>query len=323
VQRVLAVGLLTAFALVTAACGAARAPSDEVAAAGEVTKDAGSARIETVARVAYGSPMKPYEVRWTELVDYRRNRSTTVDHETGCRTIVIGDRSYSELPPDDALPPRKRWAAWGGADEDVDAEALFEQTQGEQATNEDGSGIIVWSTSVGVAVSDPEPHDYLEDLRESATDVHRIAEEDVHGVPTTRYRAEIDRERLTRDALEADGWKAENVERYLDELEETKEEVEVWIDTDGLVRRIVRTETPLEREEGSVGGWTTTTEFFDFGIDVDVEAPPVAEVIDSEEWARIGEEQMQEELEAFNADPSFEVPLPGAFEPSVAPSCLD
>jgi hypothetical protein len=323
VQRRLALGSIAVVALLAGACGSTSAPSDEVASAGEVTQRAGSARIETSARVSYGSPPRTHEVRWTEHVDYRRNRSVSVEHEMGCRTITLGDRTYSELPSEDGLPEGKRWVAWDHAVE-VDSEELFEQAREKRTTTEDG-GVIIWSTSVGLAVPDPGPRDYLEHLREHAGAVEHLGDEDVHGIRTTRNRAELDRERLTRESLEAAGWKPENVVRYLDELEESKEEIEVWIDADGLVRRIVTT-TPLAWEEGSAGGWTTVTEFFDFGLEVEVEAPPAAEVIESDEWEQISEARMKADIEAFTAGSSVDavdVSVPGAFEPSVAPGCLD
>jgi uncharacterized membrane protein len=322
VQRLFALGSVAVLALLAAACGTAPVPSDEVRAAADAAKEAGSARIETVWSVSYGSPPRTHEVRWTERVDYRRNRSTAVEHGTGCRTITVGDRAYSELPPGDALPSGKRWVAWDDGADEVDAEALFEQARDERTTTEDG-GVIIWSTSVGVAVPDSGPRDSLDELREHTSVMEHLGDEVVHGVATTRYRAEIDRERLIRESLDAAGWKAENVERYLDELEESKEQVDVWIDADGLVRRTVTTETPLEWEEGSAGGWTTTTEYFDFGLEVEVEVPPADEVIGSEEWQRISDERMQAELDDFAAAPDLDVRVPGAFEPAVAPSCLD
>jgi hypothetical protein len=136
VQRRLALGSIAVVALLAGACGSTPAPSDEVASAGEVTQRAGSARIETSARVSYGSPPRTHEVRWTEHVDYRRNRSVSVEHETGCRTITLGDRTYSELPSEDGLPEGKRWVAWDHAVE-VDSEELFEQAREKRTTTED------------------------------------------------------------------------------------------------------------------------------------------------------------------------------------------
>ena len=98
-------------------------------------------------------------------------------------------------------------------------------------------------------------------------------------------------------------------------------EIDVWVDSDGLVRRIVTAES----SPGAAMEWQTTTEFFDFGLDAEIQPPPAAEVVDSEEWIRITEMD-----EYFDEIEEGSTPLPGAFEPEMSsgggseepPSCL-
>ena len=90
--RLLSLCLITAFALVAAACGANPAPSDDVADAGARTKAAGTFRLETVS----SGWSDESEWRSTGFVDYANDRSEYRDESTGCRSILIGDVSYYE-----------------------------------------------------------------------------------------------------------------------------------------------------------------------------------------------------------------------------------
>ena len=139
---------------------------------------------------------------------------------------------------------------------------------------------------------------YLDYLREDS-EPERVSEEDVRGVPTTHYRGELNMRNRIEASLEAEGWKSANIARYLEDMEETRQEIEVWVDSEGRARRVVTTDETLDAEVGSL----TTTEYFDFGLNVDIQAPPAAEVLASEEWERITEKQMEEEDED-SAEPS-------------------
>jgi len=94
------------------------------------------------------------------------------------------------------------------------------------------------------------PERLLSMLRSASRETERIGEEDVRGEPTVRYRMTVNCE-----------------EAELSCPDETAP-VEVWIDRDGLVRRIW-----LE-DNGTVG----TIEFFDFGVEVHIEPPPAYQV---------------------------------------------
>jgi hypothetical protein len=96
------------------------------------------------------------------------------------------------------------------------------------------------------------PKQILELLRAASLETERVGEEDVRGEPTVRYALTVDCERA--------------------ELFDCKGEtavVGVWIDDDELVRRI-----RLDHR------FTANLEFFDFGVAVEVEAPPADQVID-------------------------------------------
>jgi hypothetical protein len=308
VPRSLSLCVIPAFVLVAAACGANPEPADDVADAGDKTKAAGTVRFETVSRASVVGPAtETFESRSTGVIDYANDRSEHREESSGCRTIVIGDITYSELPADEGLPAGKRWVQYGGED-DFDSEAFFEQSQ-QQNADDDGemsSSMIIFGTP------EPEVDDYLNYLRENS-EPERIGEEDIRGVPTTHYRGELNvRSRIEAD-LETEGWKSANIERYLESIEETRRVIDVWVDSEGRARRVVTTEeTP-----GADEGWVTTTEYFDFGLEAEIQAPPAAEVLESEEWDRITQKQMQTELDELRVEAEQGVvPLPGAFAPS-------
>ena len=51
--------------------------------------------------------------------------------------------------------------------------------------------------------------------------------------------------------------------------------IDVWVDSEGRARRVVTTDAAM----GTDAGWVTTTEYFDFGLEADIQAPPAAEVV--------------------------------------------
>ena len=97
------------------------------------------------------------------------------------------------------------------------------------------------------ALGDFSPEKLLSMLREASSETVRVGEETVRDASTVRYRLTVDREQA--DLGDGPGPRAE---------------VDVWIDEDGLVRRIAADDD----------GGAFTVDFFDFGIEVAIEAPP-------------------------------------------------
>jgi hypothetical protein len=123
--------------------------------------------------------------------------------------------------------------------------------------------------------SQADPFQYLLWLAALGPEVTKLGEEEVRGVPTMRYRAEVDLRRLDEQAppgKEAE-WRA-YVETLRGRLGVEAIPVEIWVDADGLIRRL-RHEVAFAAEGSST---TATTELYDFGIQVDAEAPPPGQV---------------------------------------------
>lgn len=113
------------------------------------------------------------------------------------------------------------------------------------------------------------PAQYLRVLS-AAKDVELVGDEDVRGVPTTHYRGVIDVNRLIEEQP--------SLRRSLEALDLDEVPTEVWIDRDGLLRRLTQ-----EYELASAGEKTLTSvtmELYDFGVEVDAEPPDPEEVFD-------------------------------------------
>ena len=122
------------------------------------------------------------------------------------------------------------------------------------------------------------PGELLTLLRASSTRVTKSGNAVVRGTETTRYTAQIE---LTK-ALEANAdelgltdTERAQFRRAAQELRRqaklTTLPVGVFVDGDGLVRRLTLT----------YGGERISVDFWDFGADVDVQAPPAADVTDA------------------------------------------
>jgi hypothetical protein len=98
-----------------------------------------------------------------------------------------------------------------------------------------------------------DPTRILQEL-EGAEDFEELGREEVRDVDATRFRGTIEGARI-----------------------------DVWIGDDGLVRRFEILES---FEDGETT--TLTTEFYDFGVEVDVEAPPADEVATLDEFVPEG-----------------------------------
>lgn len=100
-----------------------------------------------------------------------------------------------------------------------------------------------------------DPSRALELLTEAGAEVVEDGEEDVRGTPTTRYRIVLDGEQASEHGFGAD----EVAGR-------------AWVGDDGLLRRVELAYA------GPMGAAEVTTDLFDFGVEVDVEAPPADDV---------------------------------------------
>ena len=127
--------------------------------------------------------------------------------------------------------------------------------------------------------SQSDPAQYLRWLQAAGDEVEEVGEATVRGVEATQYGASVDLADLA-GAVDPEVREATRLwaEALREQLGVDEVPTDVWIDEDGLVRRI------RQRYDLRVGERKVRTEIamelFDFGVEVDVEAPPADAVVD-------------------------------------------
>jgi hypothetical protein len=264
-MRGLGILLALVLALAASACGsseptAGEAPQDAVVLAASKTNGAGTYKADIAAKMelagqsmdmsgtgAFDAEKKQGQVSYTMNL-----AGQDIDMEMVFAFPVIYMHFPAEMGP---LPGGKTWVK-------MDLEKF-----GRQAGLDFGE-------LMQAGQSDPSQGlDYLRGV----TDVQAVGDEDVRGVPTTHYTGVVD--------LRSLGAENPELKAQLDQLVErsgiSRVPVEVWIDDNGFVRRMKQT---LEgQSSGLQMNMTMTTDLYDFGTDVSVEAPPADEVVDFQE----------------------------------------
>jgi len=128
----------------------------------------------------------------------------------------------------------------------------------------------------GFASSDP--RQLLEMLEAAGGEVETVGVEELRGAETTHYRALIDAAEYAKTATPQERAKlgplTEQLQSGVGEVP-----VDVWLDGDGLVRKIA-----LEisaKEQGRAGSASVSFELWDYGEDVEIELPPAEDVVDA------------------------------------------
>lgn len=278
-QRLLALGSLAAFVLATAACGAETVQRE---AASEAER--GTARFQTVTRTTWSDDTETNEYRSSGVIDFGHDRSETHDEEG--RTIRIGLVSYAALPSDTDFPPGRRWSRYDASE----SEAHFMELAGDVADER----FVLSYERVSFSRSQSNPDHYLDYLRSIASELEQGAEEEIQGVATTHFEATLDNRKAWLYDLALLGWSGASIERFL--LGQSRfgvdTTIDAWVDRDGRARRVVsRDRTWTVAADGTHEEWganVTTTTFFDFGIPLDIQPPPEAEVV---EWDELPDRQ--------------------------------
>jgi hypothetical protein len=179
---------------------------------------------------------------------------------------MIGTKLYLRLPQElagPALPGGKPWAG-------VDLGKSLERA---------GLGSFDFTQQ-------QDPAQTLQYLRAASTGVTETGTATVRGVETTRYAGRMDfRKALDAgiDKLELSAAEREKARKgmkwMLDQLGAKGVPFEVFVDEDGLLRRMT-----MDMSMKIVGEQVTmamTMDYFDFGVDVSVQAPPARDVYDA------------------------------------------
>ena len=272
VKRYAALLPLLALLLVPTGCGSNDALAlDPVAEAATKTAEYGSSRVEfTVDMTVAGQSI---DMTGSGAFDYRDSRGFLTFRmaipELGDVTMdmrMVGKKMYMRLPKElsgETLPNGKEWLG-------VDLGESLEQA---------GLGGFDFTQQ-------QDPAQTLRLLRAASDDVKEAGYDEVRGVETTRYVGRLDFRKALDVGLDELGLSAdeeetarESMTQTLDQLGSASLPFEVFVDADGLLRRMT-----MDMSMSILGeklAMVMQMDFFDFGVEVDVQAPPASEVFDA------------------------------------------
>jgi hypothetical protein len=271
--------LLLVLALAATACGGSPDPQELIDAASERLEDAGTSRFD-MAVDADGTTAGRYTAEGEQ------------DLETGVlrMTIDLGEAAppTETLLGTDEVFVRGPLLALFTGDESVWVRVDLEEPDGDDAL--DAEALVGSQTG---------PAALLAQLEGAADDLEELGTEEVRGVETTHLRVTVD----TDAAIErSDPAVRDRLREYAEATElPSTYPMELWIDDDGLVRRI-RTVLDVPVAEGDDQEVTqeTVLELYDFGVEVDLTPPGEDETVDLSEI--IADLEELERLEAELSD---------------------
>lgn len=183
------------------------------------------------------------------------------DDPAGWKVEIVqdGDVGYLRLPAiDGQLPEGKTWVRSTAGD--VEA-AGFDFKELDAFTRND-------------------PRDVLGALRGLSGGVETAGSEELRGVETTHYRALLDPAELVREAT-ATNADAASVLVRLSQTGVAEVPLDVWVDGDGLVRKLALDVDVPEATSGQEGSVSLAFELWDYGEAVEIDLPPAAQVADA------------------------------------------
>jgi hypothetical protein len=263
--------LAALMAAVLTACGSEDlSPRAAVAEAASKTAEAGSSRVAYSATMSGGQLAEEIELEGEGTFDYRRRvgemrMQMPAPIRGEMRTIVDGLVLYMQFPPEmrARLRTEKPWLkldlAKAGDEMGLDLDALMQTDQGD-------------------------PTQTLNYLRAASDEVEEVGEEEIRGTETTHLRATVDFDRALEGTLE--GVPAGERERVRESFRRIVRltglktmPMDVWIDGEGRARRIAM-DYEMELPATGRSRMQMAFDYFDFGVDVDVEPPPAGQVMD-------------------------------------------
>jgi hypothetical protein len=168
------------------------------------------------------------------------------------RILLDGDVSYVEWPK----PWRKTapWLRYENGQEDEDPFDLQQRLM-------------------------QDPARLLRFLRSASDGIRTVGAEDVRGAPTTRLEGTFVFQKVVDNAPTDERAELQDLLEFLREDESTTIPFELWVDGDGVARRV-----RLELGEGT----SITTEYYDFGVPVHVTPPPADRIMSQDQfWKEI------------------------------------
>src|SRR4051812_31229649 len=132
--------------------------------------------------------------------------------------------------------------------------------------------------NLGALQQNPDATSQLDYLRGVSDDVHEVGKETVRGASTTHYRATVD---LKKAAAASNSDAKAAIEQAEKVLGTVTFPIDVWIDGQGRLRKLTYS-LDVSKAAGAKasGNVSLTLELFDFGVPVNVSAPPADQTAD-------------------------------------------
>jgi len=125
-----------------------------------------------------------------------------------------------------------------------------------------------------------DPRDVLEALRGLSGDIETVGGEELRGVETNHYRALLDPADLVRKATVTNA----DATSVFDQLSQTgvaEVPLDIWIDRNGLVRKLALDVDVPDASSGFSGSVSLAFELWDYGELVEIDVPPAAQVAEA------------------------------------------
>lgn len=254
--------VLAGAGVLAAACGTKVAQPGDVAAAAASTAGQ-SARVAVTTTMR----MQGMSVSFTETGAFDFAHSRGVLRMQGparmaTEELFIPPRMYVKLPgaAHGLLPPGKSWIAIGAA----------------------SSGGL--GTSLLGPFGGTDPRDLLSSLTAVSSSATKLGSAAIRGVQVTHFRVRVD---PAKAASRVPRWQRAGFRAFAKGLGTATIPVDVWVDQQNLVRRARISLHPPKGPGRPAGAHITqTVDFYDFGAQVQVSAPPAAEVASLSQLAR-------------------------------------
>ncbi len=194
-----------------------------------------------------------------DFVNHRGTINLTLPQVGAIETRVIGGTIYEKLP-----------AQVSGA---LGGKPWIKIDLAELSKCMGGNGAL------GNVSQTSDPTQVLKYLKGSSQSVTKVGEEQVRGVHTTHYRAQVDMQR----AVQQGAFGQATADTFKKQFGTIVFPIDVWVDDQGRADR-----TSYSMKAGAVGSFTLTQELYDFGkADVsNVTAPPARETRDFSSLAK-------------------------------------
>jgi hypothetical protein len=126
-----------------------------------------------------------------------------------------------------------------------------------------------------------DPSQWLDLLLGASESVEELGTEEVRDVETTHYRAVLDLDAYGEELPEEERAAYEEAIGQLSGFGLSSLPVDVWVDSDGLIRRYtLDLDVPSSAEVPGGMTMNLALDLYDFGTEVEVEAPPAGQVAD-------------------------------------------